>query len=134
LDSVYSKCGIDNFAALREFTTYVCGDKSSKDGILNLISKYEEYVKNGLPGHLCDVGNCKSHSYSYLLGSKIGSENPLNSVFTQYCIECDNETLIVKNLESEIATMTFEILQPGAPSTFAPEPHEHDQESKVKVR
>ena len=63
LDSVYVKCGIENFEALRELSTFSCGTKSSNYLIQELITRYKEYLKNGLQANLCDDSYCKSHSY-----------------------------------------------------------------------
>jgi len=61
LDSVYVKCGIENFRELKELVSYVCVEKLSREFIHDLIHRYEEYLKNGLQAHLSDISDCKTH-------------------------------------------------------------------------
>ena len=114
LDSVYVKCGIENFRDLRQLAAYVCvqpvhcdvGEAAAAisplQHILNNIDTYEEYLKCGLPLHLCDQSACKSHSYSHLLGGEIQDCGP-----PLYCKDCNNEELIIQNIKLAITEMKF---------------------------
>ena len=70
---------------------------------MNLIMQFEKYLKHGIEKHLYDTGDCKSHSYSHLLGGINSSESS-----NQYCVECSNETLIAENIKLAIKDMQFQ--------------------------
>ena len=128
LDSVYVKCGIENFDALRELVNFTCRQNPSSKHIHELITYYEEYLKNGLKKHLSDDSNCKTHSFCHLIGGQYtDSDTP------EFCSECNNETLIIENLKLSIMEMKFVVRSDDGSLLDSDEPGEGDPESRSNL-
>jgi hypothetical protein len=92
LDSVYVKCGRQNFEAINTFIKRIChceSNKSKEENLLKLSSTVETHIQYDLRKHLQEDSTCKWHSFRFLFDGKI--DTTANTVVEdEHCEACSN--------------------------------------------
>jgi hypothetical protein len=137
LDSVYIKCGIQNFGAYRKLVEFITKGRSALGiTLIRQIDAVEKYIKEQLPKHLKEHSTCKSHSYDYLLNPLNGDrEGNCDEEEEEYCHHCSQIQLLQINIDDAISTMLFDHNPPDSEEgeDLHEEPSNADPESKANV-
>ena len=105
LDSVYIKCGPDNFDTMKDFVNLIACDRPLvKAQLIEKIQTIQDFMHRGLKDHF-GFNKVAAHSHDHHFGA---APNPISDekIYTEVCNECDGVRLLIPSLRLAVNTTT----------------------------
>lgn len=105
LDSVYKKCGLDNFDASRRFIYKITENRLElRDKLINDTNWVERFFRKEYAGHLNEDSPCPDHSYKHAFGEGDSNRDKINE--EKMCQDCNKIHVWMQNLIAATASIT----------------------------
>jgi hypothetical protein len=106
LDSVYKKCGLDNFDSCRRFIDKITqGRPELKDKLIKETDWVESFFRKEYTGHLTEDSPCPDHSFKHAFGEGVDERNVIKE--EQMCCDCNRMHVWMQNMIAATSSITM---------------------------
>jgi hypothetical protein len=106
LDSVYKKCGLDNFDSCRRFIDKITqGRPELKEKLIKETDWVESFYRKEYTGHLTEDSPCPDHSYKHAFGEGVQDRNIIKE--EQMCCDCNRIHVWMQNMIAATSSITM---------------------------